>query len=76
MKPRGRFVAGASCPACGVVDRVKVDVDTGLRRWCVECDFDEILDAEGHLPGVVADEPATVVRILGQDLDGSTRETK
>ena len=69
-------MAGASCPACGAVDRVKVDVETGLRRWCVNCEFDEILDPDGPPPAVATDETATVVRILGQDLDGSTRETK
>ena len=43
MKPRGRFISDAVCPKCGAVDRIQMDVETGLRRWCIACDFDETL---------------------------------
>ena len=43
MRPRGRFIADAVCPKCGINDRIQMDVATGLRRWCVACDFDETL---------------------------------
>lgn len=43
MKPRGRFISEAVCPKCGAVDRIQMDVETGLRRWCIDCDFDETL---------------------------------
>ena len=43
MQPPGRFIADAVCPKCASVDRLKMDVETGLRRWCIVCDFDETL---------------------------------
>lgn len=43
MKPRGRFISEAVCPKCGSIDRIQMDVETGLRRWCIACDFDETL---------------------------------
>ena len=43
MQPPGRFIADAVCPKCASVDRIKMDVETGLRRWCIVCDFDETL---------------------------------
>ncbi len=73
-KPRGRFVAGASCPACGAQDRVKVDVDTGLRRWCVTCDFDETLSPDGELPDTDPRLTPMPVRIFARDSDEANRE--
>ncbi len=36
-KPR-RFIAGAVCPRCGIMDRIVVSGD-GEERSCVECGF-------------------------------------
>ena len=35
-KPK-RFIAGAVCPRCGVMDRIVVSGD-GEQRSCVDCD--------------------------------------
>jgi uncharacterized metal-binding protein (TIGR02443 family) len=37
---RRRFIAGAVCPKCGVMDRIVVDLDTD-RRECVACGFSD-----------------------------------
>ena len=34
---------GAASTVAASVDRLKMDVETGLRRWCIVCDFDETL---------------------------------
>lgn len=75
-KPRGRFVAGATCPRCAAIDRVQVDIETGLRRWCVVCDFDETLAPVGTPSSGPGDVPALPVRIFAAHVDGATRETK
>ena len=36
--PPVRFIAGAVCPRCGVVDRIVVSGDGSTRR-CVDCGF-------------------------------------
>ena len=36
-KPR-RFIAGAVCPRCGVMDRIVVSAD-GETRDCIDCGF-------------------------------------
>jgi uncharacterized metal-binding protein (TIGR02443 family) len=53
-----RFIAGAVCPACGVVDRIVVegDLDNRLRR-CVECNFRETLSSRSSVS-----EPAQSAR--------------
>ena len=55
MTRAGRFVAGAQCPACRAVDRVKVDVEHGDRYWCVACGF------EAKLPDTAASAAAPAV---------------
>jgi uncharacterized metal-binding protein (TIGR02443 family) len=53
--PRQRFIAGAQCPRCGLLDKIVVDPDTNRRR-CVSCGFSE------ERPGQPAPaEPATRV---------------
>ena len=39
-KSRRRFIAGAVCPRCGLMDKIVVDLDTDCRH-CVSCDFSE-----------------------------------
>jgi len=39
-KQRPRFVAGATCPNCGAVDRMVIDPAVDERR-CVACEFVE-----------------------------------
>lgn len=75
-RPKGRFVAGATCPRCSALDRVQVDVETGLRRWCVACDFDETLAPALATPAGLAAVPVLPVRIFEGHADGTTRETK
>ena len=60
MNRVGRFVAGAQCPSCHEVDRLKVDVIHGEWRWCVACGFEE------RLPDAAApaEDEATVVRFI------------
>jgi len=37
---RRRFIAGAVCPRCALLDKIVVDLDTD-RRLCVSCGFSE-----------------------------------
>jgi uncharacterized metal-binding protein (TIGR02443 family) len=45
--PRRRFIAGAVCPRCALMDKTVVDLDTD-QRVCVSCGFSE---ARPGLPG-------------------------
>ena len=38
--PRRRFIAGAVCPRCALMDKIVVDLDTD-QRICVSCGFSE-----------------------------------
>jgi uncharacterized metal-binding protein (TIGR02443 family) len=40
FKSKRRFIAGAVCPRCSVMDRIVVDLETD-RRECVACGFSE-----------------------------------
>jgi uncharacterized metal-binding protein (TIGR02443 family) len=42
---RRRFIAGAVCPRCALMDRIVVDLDTD-RRECVACGFTEARPAD------------------------------
>ena len=44
---RRRFIAGAVCPRCALMDKIVVDLDTD-QRMCVSCGFSE---ARPGLPG-------------------------
>lgn len=45
--PLKRFIAGATCPRCGVQDRIRTFVVDGqTQRECVACGFADILGAD------------------------------
>jgi uncharacterized protein len=46
---RRRFIAGAVCPRCALMDKIVVDLDSD-QRVCVSCGFSEAR------PGLPADE--------------------
>ena len=50
---RRRFIAGAVCPRCALMDKIVVDVDTD-QRLCVSCGFSE------DRPGLPASSPLAV----------------
>lgn len=50
---RRRFIAGAVCPRCALMDKILVDLDTDQRR-CVSCGFSE------ERPGVPTTSPQMV----------------
>ena len=44
-----RFIAGAVCPACSEMDRIKMwDVDGVPHRECVACGYADTLNAQGQ----------------------------
>lgn len=47
---RRRFIAGAVCPRCALMDKIVVDLDTD-QRLCVSCGFSE------DRPGLPASSP-------------------
>jgi uncharacterized metal-binding protein (TIGR02443 family) len=47
---RRRFIAGAVCPRCALMDKIVVDLDTD-QRMCVSCGFSE------PRPGLPAGSP-------------------
>lgn len=49
-----RFIAGAVCPRCGLMDKLMVDSDVQLRE-CINCGFQD------PRPQQVVSEPATRV---------------
>jgi len=71
-KPK-RFIAGAVCPRCGLMDRIVVSAD-GANRECIACDFSDERpsDTPELLPTRVTrpvarrvETEAQVVRLLG-----------
>ncbi|MGM0785328.1 MAG: YheV family putative zinc ribbon protein [Pseudomonadota bacterium] len=52
MAVQKRFIAGAICPRCAVMDRIRTWEQNGVRyRDCVNCDFFEQLPIEdGNAP--------------------------
>ena len=52
-----RFIAGAVCPRCGLIDKVVMLLDSDDRqRECVSCGYTDKLDGEAEIS-----EPATRV---------------
>jgi len=49
---RRRFIAGAVCPRCALMDKIVIDLDTD-QRLCVSCGFTE------DRPGLRASSPLT-----------------
>ncbi len=47
---RRRFIAGAVCPRCALMDKIVVDLDTDQRE-CVSCGFSEGRPAEPAASG-------------------------
>ena len=44
-----RFIAGAVCPACSEMDRIRMwDVDGVPHRECVACGYADTLNAQGQ----------------------------
>jgi uncharacterized metal-binding protein (TIGR02443 family) len=52
-RQRRRFIAGAVCPRCALMDKMVVDLDTD-QRLCVSCGFSE------DRPGLPASSPLAV----------------
>ncbi len=50
---RRRFIAGAVCPRCALMDKMVVDMDTD-QRLCVSCGFTEAR------PGLPASSPLAI----------------
>lgn len=55
--PPQRFIAGAACPSCGLLDKIVIEPEADRRR-CVNCGFSEDRPGEPELPPV---EPVTRV---------------
>lgn len=55
FKSSRRFIAGAVCPRCAVMDRIVVDLDTDQRE-CVACGF-----SDARPKGPAPSEPGTRV---------------
>ena len=48
-EPKKRFIAGAVCPACSEMDRIKMwEVDGVPHRACVACGYADTLNAQGQ----------------------------
>lgn len=46
-----RFIAGATCPSCGIQDSIRADHDDAggmLSRECVECGFKDVLSSQSQ----------------------------
>ena len=52
-RPRRRFIAGAVCPRCALMDKILLDMDTD-QRLCISCGFSE------ERPGLPAESPVAV----------------
>jgi len=68
-----RFIAGAVCPRCGVMDRIVVSGD-GAQRTCIDCGFGDERPADTPAPVATRVSRAAarrvetqpeVVRVLG-----------
>ncbi len=68
-----RFIAGAVCPSCGVMDTVRTFTRSGKEhRECVDCGYSDVMDfepaLEGELPETRIDReervPDTTVDII------------
>ena len=47
-----RFIAGAVCPSCGVMDTVRIFAHGGQEhRECVECSYIDVMSLEPILEG-------------------------
>ena len=58
---RRRFIAGAVCPRCALMDKIVVNLDTDQRE-CVACGFSE----ERPGPGVV--DPVAIATTVSKEV--------
>jgi uncharacterized metal-binding protein (TIGR02443 family) len=58
---RRRFIAGAVCPRCALLDKIFIDAETDQRR-CISCGFSE------ERPGLPASSPLAVAAKKPQEL--------
>lgn len=59
--PKKRFIAGAVCPACQVIDGIRMwEEDEVPHRDCVHCGYSDTLNVDGNS---VPNELATRVNI-------------
>jgi uncharacterized metal-binding protein (TIGR02443 family) len=57
-----RFIAGAVCPVCGVMDRIAIETSsTSMARICVGCNYHDTLpfDSNETVPSPTNDEART-----------------
>jgi uncharacterized metal-binding protein (TIGR02443 family) len=71
---RRRFIAGAVCPRCALMDKIVVDLDTD-QRCCISCGFSEARPgmpeakrAEPHAPAP-AELPTRVSRAAARRVE-------
>lgn len=68
---RGRFIAGAVCPRCGLMDKILLDAETNARS-CISCGF-----SEERAEQTSAAEPATrVSRAAARRIDTPAEPVK
>lgn len=65
-----RFVAGAVCPRCGEMDRLRVwRDDVREYRECVNCDYEDAMRLDG------ASEPEELATRVNQEKDDPNLQT-
>ncbi len=65
-----RFVAGAVCPKCGAMDRLRLwRDDTYEHRECISCDYTDQMRLDG------APEPAELSTRVNQEKDDPNLQT-
>jgi len=65
---RRRFIAGAVCPRCALMDKIVVDLDTD-RRACVSCGFSEERPADSPGSGSAREVPTRVSRAAARRIE-------
>lgn len=65
-----RFVAGAVCPKCGEMDRLRLWRDEiHENRECISCDYTDIMRLDG------ASEPAEIATRVNQEKEDPNLQT-
>jgi uncharacterized metal-binding protein (TIGR02443 family) len=79
-----RFIAGAVCPRCGLMDKLLVDSETE-RRECVSCGFTDARPADKPVEPAtrvtrpaarLVETPAEPVRLFEAVKDGKSKDDK
>ena len=71
VSARRRFIAGAVCPRCALMDKIVVDLDTD-QRHCVSCGYSEERPqqaAAATAPEPVRDLPTRVNRAAARRVE-------